>query len=83
MEKILKALANYRRLLILKILKTKRRKSVGNIAEEIELSFKATSKHISVLYAKNLVEREQVGLQVYYRLAEPVNSLAKSILSHL
>lgn len=83
MEKILKALANHRRLLIIKILKTKRKKSVGSIAEEIKLSFKATSKHLSVLYAQNLVEREQVSLQMYYRLADNLVPIAKSVISHL
>jgi len=82
-EKILKALANHRRLLILKFLKTGKGKSVGSIAQEIKLSFKATSKHLSILYAKNLVEREQTSLQMHYRLANPLPSLVRFVLSRL
>ncbi len=48
LEKQLKALANRRRLAILKYLKSKREASVGDIAEEINLSFKSTSKHLAV-----------------------------------
>jgi len=83
MEKVLKALANERRLLILKILKLKKKRPVGNIAEEIKLSFKATSKHLSILYAKGLVEREQIKLQMYYSLHPELSKPAHLIISLL
>ena len=64
MEKILKALANRRRLKILQLLKERRRVSVTEIAGHIKLSFKSTSRHLSVLRNADLVEGEQVGLSV-------------------
>lgn len=83
LEKILKALANHRRLLILKILKNKKRESVGAIAKEIKLSFKATSRHLTVLYSKNLLEREQVSLQIFYSLNPDLPKAAQQIISLL
>ncbi|MBI5220938.1 MAG: helix-turn-helix transcriptional regulator [Candidatus Liptonbacteria bacterium] len=46
LEKCLKALANRRRLAILKYLQKKKEASVAAISEEIELSFRSTSKHL-------------------------------------
>lgn len=68
LERQLKALANRRRLAILKYLKEYREGSVGEIAAEISLSFKATSKHLGVLAARNIVESDQKSSQVFYRL---------------
>jgi len=46
-ERQLKALANKRRLAILKFLFAKEPASVGSIAQEIKLSFKSTSRNVS------------------------------------
>lgn len=69
LEKTLKALANRRRLAILKYLKRKKEATVGDIAGEIKLSFKSTSRHLGILSGADLVEKEQRSLEVYYRLA--------------
>ncbi|HEY4495381.1 MAG: hypothetical protein A2869_00045 [Candidatus Levybacteria bacterium RIFCSPHIGHO2_01_FULL_40_58] len=69
LEKQLKALANKRRLTILKLLKSKQRLAVGDIADAIKLSFKATSKHLVILYSAGLLEKDQVNLTVLYRLS--------------
>lgn len=81
LEKVLKALANKRRLAILKYLKTRRQASVGEIAGAIKLSFRATSKHLSLLSAADILDKEQQGLQIYYRLADSLPAAAKSIVS--
>lgn len=81
-ERILKALANRRRLSILKFLQRKGRARVGSIAEEIKLSFKATSKHLGVLSATSMVESEQFGLSVDYYLKEPIHKLTKLSLEN-
>lgn len=83
LEKILKALANRRRLAILKYLKNRREASVGDIADHIDLSFKATSKHLSVLFAADIIERDQRSLQMFYRLASPQKSAARHVISLL
>lgn len=80
MEKLLKALANRRRLAILKFLKEKKEASVGEIAHQIKLSFKATSKHLYILSVADLVEKEQMGLQVFYRLSKEKKPLIDFLL---
>ena len=83
LERILKALANKRRLAILKYLKTKREAPVADIAEEIGLSFKATSKHLVILSAVDILEKEQRSLQIFYRLSQTPKSAARHIVSLL
>ena len=70
LERVLKALANRRRLAILRCLKYKGRKSVGDIAQEIKLSFKATSKHLMILANVDILEKEQISLVVLYGLSK-------------
>ena len=83
LEKQLKALANRRRLSILKYLKEHREAPVGKIADEINLSFKATSKHLGVLYSADIVERDQKSLQMFYRLAADHSLAVRHTLSLL
>lgn len=72
LERALKALANKRRLAILKYLKGRHRAPVGEIAGAIKLSFRATSKHLLLLSAADILDKEQQGLQIYYHLADPL-----------
>ena len=83
LERTLKAIANKRRVAILQLLKKKKRMFVGEIADAISLSFKATSKHLNILFAVDFVEREQVSLQMYYQLASEQSKLIKTLLSVL
>ena len=82
-EKVLKALANRRRLTIIKYIHTSKESGVGSIAENIKLSFKATSKHLGVLAAADIVDREQRGLTMNYRLTQPPHALIRTIISIL
>ena len=82
-ENILKALANRRRLTILKLLKNQREVSVGQIAENIRLSFKATSKHLNILAKVNLLEKEQRSLTVFYSLSPDLKQFVKSLFNDL
>lgn len=85
LEKTLKALANRRRLAILGYLKRKREATVGEIAGEIKLSFKATSKHLGILTSVDITEHEQRSLQVYYRIVslKLLSPATRSIISLL
>ena len=82
-EKILKALANRRRLEIIKYIKSKKEANVGEIAEHIKLSFKSTSRHLAILLGADILEKEQEGLTVFYSLGSKLASLAKSIISEI
>lgn len=83
LEKILKALANRRRLAVLKFLKENKEAPVGEIAHKIDLSFKATSKHLSILLALDIVEKEQRSLQMFYKLSGGQEPAVKYIISLL
>ncbi|HXK31799.1 MAG TPA: metalloregulator ArsR/SmtB family transcription factor [Candidatus Paceibacterota bacterium] len=82
-EKVIKALANRRRLLVVKYLHRKGKAAVGDIAEEIKLSFPSTSRHLSILYAADLLEREQTSTTINYSLIQPHHPALRVILSIL
>lgn len=81
--KILKALANQRRLAIVTFLKRKSHATVGQIAEEIDLSFRATSRHLSVLSSAEILDKKQRSLQVFYFLSETPTPLAEAAIKSL
>jgi ArsR family transcriptional regulator, arsenate/arsenite/antimonite-responsive transcriptional repressor len=83
LEKILKAVANKRRIEMLRLIRTKREAAVGDIAEELRLSFKATSKHLRVLYSAGFIEREQRGVQVMYRISNDIHETVRKVLALL
>lgn len=83
LEKILKAVANRRRLHILLFLKGREEATVGLIAEHIHLSFKSTSRHLAVLFSAGVTEKDQRGLEVYYSLSPVRHPTIKQILSIL
>ncbi len=82
-DRQLKALANKRRLAIIKFLDKQTEASVGEIAENIRLSFKSTSRHLSILVAAEIIDKEQKSRNVFYYLTSPRSSLVKQILSLL
>ncbi len=81
LEKELKALANRRRLGIVKYLKKSHKVSVSDIAKEIKLSFKSTSRHLAVLLAAGIVERDQYSLNAFYSLNPVLKAASKHIVS--
>jgi len=83
LERILKAVANKRRLALIKYLRSHREASVGELADAIKLSLKATSKHLVILHNMSIVERDQRALLMYYRLADPLPKPVKSLLTYL
>lgn len=83
LEKPLKALANRRRLAILRYIKKSRQATVSDIAEEIRLSFKSTSRHLAILRSADLLEREQKSRLAYYRLSEDTRTVIKNVIDEL
>ncbi len=81
LERILKALANGRRIAILKFIKKSGRASVGEIADAIKLSFKATSKHLTILSNVNILDKEQVSLTMLYFLPKENHPIVAKLLS--
>ncbi len=83
LERQLRALGNRRRLAILKYLKSNGEAPVGDIADEINLSFKSTSRHLAVLASADVVEKEQRSVKVFYRLASVRSPAAAHIIALL
>lgn len=80
-ERFMKALANRRRLEIVKYLSKHKKSTVGILSEHIKLSFKSTSRHLVILRSADIVEGEQVNLTVLYSLSEPQNPIIKILIS--
>lgn len=83
LERQYKALANKRRLAILKYLKGCQKASVGDIAREIKLRIKSTSKHLRVLASIDFVDSQQQSLHVFYFLPQDKPTLLKQTLNLL
>lgn len=69
-EAMLRLLANAKRLMILCHL-VKGEKSVGQLAELVDLSQSALSQHLAKLRVQGLVESDKQGQMVYYRISNP------------
>lgn len=84
LERILKALANEKRLFILKELKKiQSGLSVGKLAEKIDLSVRTTSKHIALLSAVDIIKGKRRGMNVIYRLSLSSPVAARHIIGLL
>lgn len=81
-EKILKSMANARRLSILKLLSGRDEATVGEIAEHLKLSFRSTSRHLGNLASAELIERRQVGTAVFSSIVRPLPNFLSMILQN-
>lgn len=77
---IFKALANERRLRILKLLLAERELTVSEISERINLSYKSTSKHLIQLERAGFLKNRMVSLNVYYSIADLNNGARKELI---
>lgn len=83
LEKLLKALGNRRRLAIIKYLMKEREANVANISENINLSFKSTSRHLSVLKQLDILDSRQQNLNVFYQLSDTKPKIVQEIIQHI
>ncbi len=81
LEKTLRALANGRRLAIIKYIHENKEASVGEIARAIHLSFRSTSRHLAILTHADILETDKRSSQVFYRIVLPMRATVKHILS--
>jgi DNA-binding transcriptional ArsR family regulator len=63
---IFRALANINRLKIIDMLSGGRTMNVGEIAEELEISFKATSNHLAILKNLDVLDVRGTAGHVFY-----------------
>ena len=83
LEKIFKGLANRRRLHVIQFLLRKKEASVSDIAEEIRLSFKSTSKHLRVLRQLDILDNRQEQLRVFYRVSSSLFPLIRDVIKYI
>jgi DNA-binding transcriptional ArsR family regulator len=83
LERVMKAFANRRRIAAVRIIKHKKEMTVGNLSDELRLSFKATSKHLSVLTAAGILDKEQRSIQMFFSLAPDMPESARRIVALL
>lgn len=80
---VFKILANKHRLRILKLLKEKGEKSVGQIADHLEMSFNTTSKNVLFLADKGILSRRYDTPFVLYKISNSLPESAKIIISKI
>ena len=79
-EKILKALANRKRLEALAFLNKTKTASVGEVAKAIKTSIKSTSKHLLILHNADFLEKKRVHGLTIYSLGNPTGNTEKVLL---
>ncbi len=83
LEKLFRVLGNKRRIQIVKLLIKKTELTVSDIADNINLSLKATSRHLMQLFHIDILKKDQRSKNVYYRISDSLNPEAKSALGHI
>ena len=83
LEKLFKSLGNRRRLKIIKLLLKNEELAVSDIARELKLSLKATSKHLLNLLNSDILEKEQKWKNVYYAVPDSHEFLLKTVINHI
>lgn len=78
---IFKALANISRLRIIKLLSDGTERTVSDIAKEIHVSFKGTSKHLNLLHNLDVLKNDGKAGHVFYLLNDKMLSDLKSAVS--
>ena len=81
---MLKILANKHRLRILELIKKKGEKSVGQIADHLEIPFNTASKNLLYLSKKGILARRYDEPFVLYKISvsfpKPINTIISSLL---
>lgn len=83
LERVLKALANKRRLAIISFLRKNKEANVGDIAETINLSIKSTSRHLAVLFGADILDKEQRSSEVFYSLNTDIPDIFSTLIKSL
>lgn len=77
---VFRCFGNYNRLRILQLLKENDKLSVTQLSDELDISFKNTSRNLGILKHLGLVEAEGKRDRVYYSLNAEVASDLKRVL---
>ncbi|MDO8594129.1 MAG: metalloregulator ArsR/SmtB family transcription factor [bacterium] len=80
LERTLRALGNRRRLSIVQFLKRNKEATVTELSEAINLSFRSTSRHLSILFGVGILEKRQQSTEVYYFLSPKKHPTLEHVL---
>lgn len=83
LEQTLRSVANKRRLAILRELRKNKTMTVGELSKAIRLGIAATSQHLRILKAAEIVENKKRGKYVAYRLSLRQDEPIRAVLSAL
>jgi ArsR family transcriptional regulator, arsenate/arsenite/antimonite-responsive transcriptional repressor len=83
LKKIFEVFNNEPRLAILSLLKSKGEKSVGQIADRLDISYKVVSKHLLILFDTGILQRRYDGPFVLYKISPTLPGAAKVIINGL
>jgi DNA-binding transcriptional ArsR family regulator len=83
LNRTFKIFANEQRLAIMNLLKTKGEKSVGQIADHLEIPFKTISKHLLYLSDKGILTRRHNGFFVLYEISGNLSKSVRLIISQI
>lgn len=83
LEKLLKALANEKRLKILELLKGRRVLNVGEIAKMLDIPLNTVSRHLRILEAVDIVSHTRKRTEIYYKLSKYHNAVIRNVMSIL
>jgi ArsR family transcriptional regulator, arsenate/arsenite/antimonite-responsive transcriptional repressor len=81
LEKIFKAFASRRRIAIIRYVRSHPKSSLADVAENIRLPYKTTSKHAGVLINAGILDREQRSTFAGYILRSDVPEYVRKLLS--
>jgi DNA-binding transcriptional ArsR family regulator len=82
-EKVFKAFSCEKRLAILLLLRKEKRLPVWYISKKLGIPFRTVSKHLHVLYAIDILAREQDNVEVYYTISIGQSHLINYIINKL
>lgn len=80
---VFRALSNINRLKIIKMLSSGQKMTVGQISENLQISFKATSNHLAMLKNLDVLEARGAEGHVFYSLNPKKPNDFTKILNHL
>lgn len=80
---VFRVLANINRLKIIGILFDGRKMNVGDIAENLKISFKATSNHLAILKNLDVLESQGTAGHVFYSLNSKMPKDFRKILNYI
>ncbi|PIE45241.1 MAG: transcriptional regulator [Gammaproteobacteria bacterium] len=73
-SKMLKAIANPNRIMILCQLKVLGERNVNQLLENLSISQPALSQHLAVMKEEGLIESRKVGTSIYYSITDEIVS---------